>query len=199
MPGLFETADKIARRAGLQQAPKLYRFADDGMNAYALGSPKASTVTLTDGLLRGLHPAEITGILAHEIAHICSGDSRVMAFAGSLQKTIAAVAPSALALARPAKPTTPLRPFEVLLGYAPTLAQLLYLGLSRTREHDADAMALQLTDNPQALVAALAKLEQHHNGSFAMRAMAPREDVSHYFNSHPRTSDRVGKLLHLAG
>jgi len=43
------------------------------------------------------------------------------------------------------------RPLAALLRAAPSIAQLLRLALSRTRELDADATALELTGDWQAL------------------------------------------------
>jgi len=72
------------------------------------------------------------------------------------------------------------------------------LALSRTRELDADATALELTGDWQALIAALDKLERHHSG-FAVHSLAARDDGSmRLLRSHPATSERVGALLNLA-
>jgi heat shock protein HtpX len=66
-----------------------------------------------------------------------------------------------------------------LLRAAPSIAELLRLALSRTRELDADATALELTGNLQALIAALDKLERHHVGFPALPvAMRGRSSAS---------------------
>jgi heat shock protein HtpX len=90
------------------------------------------------------------------------------------------------------------RPLAELLRAAPSVAQLLRLALSRTRELDADATALELTGDWQALIAALDKLERHHAG-FAVHSLAARDDgPMRLLRSHPATSERVGALLNLA-
>src|SRR5206468_6780202 len=84
------------------------------------------------------------------------------------------------------------RPLAALLRAAPSIAQLLRLALSRTRELDADATALALTGDSQALIAALDKLERHHAG-FAVHSLAAREDDHmRLLRSHPATCERVG-------
>jgi len=88
-------------------------------------------------------------------------------------------------------------PLAALLRAAPSIAQLLRLALSRTRELDADATALELTGDSQALIAALDKLERHHAGFPALPAAA-REGPMRLLRSHPATSERVGALLSLA-
>ena len=49
-------------------------------------------------------------------------------------------------------------PWLFLLMVAPWLSLLLQAGLSRTREFQADLGAARLTDEPQALIQALAKI-----------------------------------------
>jgi heat shock protein HtpX len=72
---------------------------------------------------------------------------------------------------------------------------LLRLALSRTRELDADAAALELTGDSQALIAALDKLERHHA---VPPATACEDSPMRLLRSHPATSERVGALLSLA-
>jgi heat shock protein HtpX len=90
------------------------------------------------------------------------------------------------------------RPLAMLLSAAPALGQLLGLALSRVRELDADATALELTGDSRALIAALDKLERHHTGSAPSRTSAFVHDPMHLLRSHPATSERVGTLLNLA-
>ena len=49
----------------------------------------------------------------------------------------------------------------IILYFSPLLSSLLQLGLSRTREYDADLEAAQLTGNPSWLASALQRLERH--------------------------------------
>jgi heat shock protein HtpX len=90
------------------------------------------------------------------------------------------------------------RPLAALLCAAPSIAQLLRLALSRTRELDADATALELTGDSQALIAALDKLERHHAGFPALPVAACEDGPMRLLRSHPATSERVGALLSLA-
>ena len=81
---------------------------------------------------------------------------------------------------------------------APSIAQLLRLALSRTRELDADATALELTGDSRALIAALDKLERHHVGLPVLSLTAREDDPMRLLRSHPATSERVGALLSFA-
>jgi heat shock protein HtpX len=200
MPALFEMLRDICRRANLRRPPDLYYIAAPcHMNAYALGSPECGAIALTEGLLRGMTLAEIRGILAHEVAHICNNDAWAMTWATALNQAIALT--SLLALASVNERTSPGRgvtPLAGLLSGAGAIGQLLCLALSRSREFDADATALALIDDPLPLVAALRRLERHHTGSCVMAATSPQEGPERFLRTHPGTFERVGALLSLA-
>jgi heat shock protein HtpX len=78
------------------------------------------------------------------------------------------------------------RPLAALLRAAPSIAQLLRLALSRTRELVADATALELTGDSQALIAALDKLERHHAGFPALPVASREEGTMRLFRSQSR-------------
>jgi heat shock protein HtpX len=196
VPALFEILRHICLRARLPRLPDLYYLAaPHSMNAYALGGPHGSAITLTEGLLRDLTLGEIAGILAHEVAHISNNDTWSMTWAVALHRAIALT--SLIALSRQAE-HGPASPLAMLLHRAPAIGELLCLALSRIRELDADATALELIDDPQALVAALHKLERHHTGLPVMAAVSPAESSERFLSSHPATAERVGLLLRLA-
>jgi len=194
MPALFDLLRQICCRAGLARLPDLYVLAvPDSMNAYALGGPEHAAIALTEGLLRGMTLAEIGGILAHEVAHIRNNDAWAMTWASAFNRAIALT--SLIALMLVDRHDGPRRPLAALLGAAPAIGQLLCLALSRIRETDADATALELIDDPHAFVAALHKLEDHHAG---VRTWGPTADGPPALRSHPATWERVGLLMLLA-
>lgn len=198
MPGLFNILADVCWRAGLPRFPELYYVAArSDMNAYALGGPEAAAIVLTDGLLRGMTPAEIAGILAHEVAHICNNDAWAMDWVAALRCAIEWTSFTGLALMRASKGGfVANHPLEALLYAAPALGHLIGLALCRIRELDADATALELTGDLRGLVAALHKLERHHTGASVVAA-AITENGSHLLRSHPATMERVGTLLSL--
>jgi heat shock protein HtpX len=201
MPALFEALHDICRRANLTRPPDLYFIAaPHSMNAYALGGPEGSAITLTEGLLRGMTLSEIAGILAHEVAHIRNDDGGAMRWATALQQAITQTSLAGLMSLRLRNGwvAAPDRPLAMLLGGASAIGQLLCLALSRIRELEADALALELIDDPAALVAALHKLERHHTGSAFMSAATPEGSLTGFLRSHPETRERVGNLLSLA-
>ena len=195
MPAVFDILADICRRARLSRMPDLYYLASAGnMNAYAIGSSERSAIILTEGLLRGMTIGEIAGILAHEVAHIRNDDAFAMTWAAAMCR---AVALTSLAGSQ-ARRRVGRNPLAALLSGAPAIAQLLWLGLSRIRELDADAVAVELVDDPRALVAALGKLERYHTGADPTFPRSPSEDLCRFLRSHPATSERVDILLKLA-
>jgi heat shock protein HtpX len=207
-PVIFEHLREICHRAGLPRQPYLFYLpAPLSMNAYALGNPERSAIVLTQGLLERMTPAEVAGILAHEVAHIRNNDALTMTWATKLQRAVATASLAALAPAHgrglgnafgcgPA--ASPHASLALFLSNAPAIGQLLYLALSRVRELDADALALELIDDPHALVNALHKLECFHSGSTFPLQATIEDGLVRLLRSHPATSERVGRLLRLA-
>jgi heat shock protein HtpX len=192
LPVIFERLREICRRAGLPQQPYLfYLAAPFSMNAYALGSPERSAIVLTQGLLERMTPAEVAGILAHEVAHIRNNDAWTMTWATKLQRAIAAASLAALAPAHERGrdwASTSDAALAMFLSSAPAIGQLLYLALSRVRE----------LDDPRSLVTALHKLEHFHSGLAFPSQAAIEDGLVRFLRSHPATSERVGILLRLA-
>jgi heat shock protein HtpX len=126
MPTLLEILANICGRARLLRMPDLYYLAaPHSMNAYATGSPDRSAIILTEGLLRGMTLAEVTGILAHEVAHIRNDDAWAMTWAAATCHTIAltshagaAMQSSARIAVRTAKESTDHRPSAVAWAVA---------------------------------------------------------------------------------
>ena len=200
LPGLFSILADVCGRARLSRLPDIYCLPAPGdMNAYALGGPEGAAIVLTEGLLRRMTCDEIAGILAHEVAHIRNNDIWTMSWASALHRAIEWTSLTGLVLLRAQHNGMAVnRPLAALLRAAPSIAQLLRLALSRTRELDADATALELTGDSQALIAALGKLERHHAGFPALPVAACEDGPMRLLRSHPATSERVGALLSLA-
>jgi heat shock protein HtpX len=200
MPALFARLEEICRRARLPRLPDLYHLpARFTMNAYAVGTAERSAIVLTQGLLERMTAAEVGGILAHEVGHIRNNDAWAMTWATGLQRAVAAISLAALAFAGGRRAAGgPGAALAVFLSTAPAVGQLLYLALSRMRELDADALALELIDDPQSLVSALRKLDAFHSGTQLPFYAAQEDGMIRLLRSHPATSERVGQLLRLS-
>jgi heat shock protein HtpX len=194
-PALFSRIELICRRAKLRRPPEICVLVGEGaMNAYALGGPDDAIITFTEGLLRGMTTEEVAAIFAHEIAHICNDDGWTMTWASSLQRAINDVSAAAANSVTDFRAGAPQAPLLWLLQSAPAVAELLILALSRFRELEADALALELTADPKTLADALAKLERHHRATSRIPAGHTEHYLLSYLRSHPLTSERISHL-----
>ena len=201
-------SDKIAlRTAGAvevtpQQAPELHGIVDrlcaladmpkprvaiadtDMPNAFATGrNSEHAVLCVTTGLMRRLEPAELEGVIAHEMSHVAHKDVQVMT-AASFLAIIAAL------LIRIAfygelfgggrgrggnNQNTAIIMFALMavsiIVYA--VSFLLIRMLSRYRELSADRSGALLTGQPSALKSALTKVTGRYPGS-RPRTCAPR-------------------------
>ena len=207
---IYKRLAAIGRRAGLEHLPALTHVPSPGIGALSLGDRDRSAIAITDGLLTRLTLRELTGILAHEIAHIRNRDLAVIALAegfGRVAHTISAVGLMLVVLSLPmvllhGAGATPVPWSTVLmLLAAPVAADLLMLALLRTREFEADRTAADLTGDPLGLAAALGKVEQLQAG-LLRRLYTPRSlsvTVPPLLRTHPETRERIRRLRALAG
>ena len=87
-----------------------------------------------------------------------------------------------------------------ILFFAPTVAVMLQLALSRTREFNADRGAAELTGDPHALASALKKIDRMAQGGFFRKLFGPgmRRQQPAMLRTHPPTADRVAALMEIA-
>lgn len=204
LPELQEVIEVLARRAGLPGVPELHYLATSMPNAFAVGSTKNSAVVLTDGLLRVMDLRELAGILAHEISHIRNHDLWTMGLADIISRVTGAMATAGAVLLLVSLPLMIEEhgavhwPVIALLLAAPTINTLIQLGLSRTREFDADLEAAGLTGDPEGLASALAKLQRYDPGLWE-RILLPGRRNPHpsVLRTHPDTEERIERLLSL--
>jgi heat shock protein HtpX len=200
LPELHRVMRELARRADLPAVPQLYYVPSKMMNAFAVGRPEDSAITLTDGLIRNMNLRQLAGILAHETAHIRNGDLKVMALADVLSRITSFMSTMGL-IGIPIMFGTGLQLNLIgllLLIFAPTIGGLLQLGLSRAREYDADLDGATLTGDPEGLALALQTLERKQ-GRILEGLLLPgsRLPDPSLLRTHPRTEDRIRRLLAL--
>ena len=128
---------------------------------------KQFTVTVTTGLLQTLDPRETEAVLAHELTHIRNGDARMMVIAVLIAGVVSLVGElvfrgffSGGSRSSSSSDDRKSSGFAIFVGFAIVavswaLAVVIRLSLSRTREYLADAGAVELTKNPDALISAL--------------------------------------------
>jgi heat shock protein HtpX len=197
LPWLHQIQKDLASRAGFVRSPALYYVPSSAPNAFAVGNRQEGGIAVTDGLLRTLSYREVRAVLAHEMTHLQHNDVSVMLLSSIVGRLIQWPAWSGIALILFSLPLSWLyeKPVPWLwllfMIVAPWLSLLLQAGLSRTREFQADLGAVRLTDDPKALIQALAKID---SGSSA--PVHPSETA--LLQSHPATSERIARLASIS-
>lgn len=214
-PELYDMIARLSDRAGIPM-PKLFVAPTKSPNAFATGrDPNHATVAVTEGILELLSPAELEGVLAHELTHVKNRDTLTQAVAGTLAGALTYLG-QILSFGLLYGPVTqdnrrgsnPLG-LLFLIVLAPLSASLLQLAISRTREYAADQGSAQITGNPLALATALQKLETVSreipmNGNPTMAPLLimnplSGEGLQALFMTHPPTEERIRRLMELAG
>ena len=216
---LANIATEMALAAGVP-CPRLFVIPDPSPNALAAGAaPADAAIAVTAGALALLDREETQGVVAHEMAHLANRDTAVMTmvsvlFGGLLM--LADCARRSIFFARQgSRAVNPLAllvlPLLVLL--TPLLSRLLAMAVSRRREYQADATAVEFTRNPEGLARALEKiagsefpLRAATRGSAHLFIISPlrrRPDDGDdawaaLFATHPPLAQRVALLRGLA-
>jgi heat shock protein HtpX len=208
--------------------PKVYVVDDPSPNAFATGrTPERAAITVTTGLMDQLSRRELTGVVAHEMAHIKNRDISVTTLAVLTAGTIAVLADLAMrivwinmATGRRSSNKNSGGITVVVLAIAFALyvfalpaALLLRAALSRQRESLADASAVQYTRDPSGIRSALEKLEA--DGTSPARVSTAtahmwidepkpagkpqRRILSGLFDTHPPMAERIAVLRRMEG
>jgi heat shock protein HtpX len=196
-PALHSTVERLAAVAGVVK-PKLYVLPDSYPRALSSGrgAGGGSGVAVSLGLLGVASPAELEGIVAHELAHIRHRDVLVQTIVVILATTLLECSRIGGALQR-----------ALLFVLAPVSAAFVHLMLSPKREYAADRYAADLCASPHGLADALLRLEQAMElvpfeaapatePLYTTNPFAP-EGLGALFDSHPALGGRVKRLREL--
>jgi heat shock protein HtpX len=192
-PVLHSTVERIAARAGVPK-PRLYLLRDGYPRAMSAGrGPRGAAVAVSRGLLGAATPAELEGVLAHELAHIRDRDVLI-------QSAVAVVAGAIVETSR----IGGFLQRTLLFVLGPLAAAFMHLFLSPKREFLADEAAAQLCDSPHGLADALIRLEQTSElvefqaspATEPLYTINPfaEEGLAALFVTHPPVSERVTHL-----
>jgi heat shock protein HtpX len=209
-PELHRVAAGLASRAGIP-VPALAIYPSEIPNAFAVGTNRdQGVVAISSGLLKILDLREVSGVLAHEFAHLKNRDSLLSLSAGLFVQAISLVSNifgilvlllflSGAWLAVGAS----MLPLALMVGAAPYAAYALQAALMRTRERLADQDAALLTGDPGGLASGLLKLERYSRylrgvyRRFRFIYTSEGEAGSTWLRTHPATEERVARLLEM--
>ena len=195
-PLVHSTLERLAARANVVK-PKLYVIPDGHPRAFAAGrGPRGSAIAVSRGLLGAAPPAELEGVLAHELAHVRARDvvtqEGVVVFAAALVEATRIGG----ALQR-----------LLLFVLGPIAAAPVHLLLSPKREFAADRFAAELCESPHGIADALLRLElagelvefRANPATEPLYTINPFEPtgLAAMFGTHPSTEERVRRLREL--
>ncbi|HEY0886906.1 MAG TPA: M48 family metalloprotease, partial [Ramlibacter sp.] len=211
---LRNIVDEMAIASGLR-SPRIFVLdREQTINALAAGwEQQDSVVVVTRGALERLTRDELQGVVAHEFAHILNGDTRLnmrligMVFGLQMVFNVGRDLMSSVDTRGRRGPAVAIGAALAVAGSIGWLAgRLLRAGVSRQREHLADAFAVQFTRLPSGLGNALRKVAGQVQRGERM-ASANAEVVSHlllsadavvptaWLASHPPIQERLRRIF----
>jgi heat shock protein HtpX len=166
-PELHAMIDRLCIQADIPK-PRI-AVADTQMpNAFALGrSQKHATVCATTGILNLLSPAELEGVMAHEITHIVNRDVAIMTMASFFASIAAMIVQFGFFFGggfgggygnSDDDDNSSVMMLILVSALVYAISFLLMQALSRYREYAADRGSAVITGRPSALSSALLKL-----------------------------------------
>lgn len=218
-PDLYNLLENLCISVGMPM-PRLEIIESHARNAFASGIDRRSyAVTVTRGLMQSLSKDELEGVLAHELTHIRNRDVRLMMvcviFTGMLgfaAQLLWSHFRYSTYVPRSSRSNNGNRGGVMLflialmavlwVGYFATL--FMRFAISRRREYMADAGAVQMTKNPDAMMRALMRIAGMDAvpampGDVKMMCIENRAPFMGLFATHPPIESRVKAIAQLTG
>jgi heat shock protein HtpX len=208
-PRLHSIVEELAARANLPK-PRVYIIPQAQPNAFATGrNPQHSAVAVTQGIMQLLDERELRGVIAHELGHVINRDILITSIAATIASAVTFIAQAIkwstiFGRSDDEEGGSTLGTLALAI-VAPIAATLIQLGISRSREFEADATGARLCGDPESLARALEKLER---GAEAIPADVAPATASLYivnpfagvggflnlFSTHPSMEERIARL-----
>ncbi|GGV14897.1 zinc metalloprotease HtpX [Streptomyces griseoflavus] len=212
-PELHGVVDRLSALADMPK-PVVAVSAMDMPNAFATGrNPDNAVICVTTGLLRRLEPAELEGVLAHELSHVAHKDVAVVTVASFLGVIAGLLVRFAFysQIFGGRRDQNTLAVLTVVMAVSAAVYAISFLlirALSRYRELAADRAAALLTGRPSALASALTKVTgdiariptkdlrtaQAFNAFYFTPAFGAEPGVGRFFATHPSLEQRLDQL-----
>lgn len=212
-PELHGIVERLCVQADLPK-PRVCVMETSMPNAFAMGrSQKSTTVCATRGILDLLAPAELEGVMAHELTHVINRDVMVMTLASFFATLASMILQFAFFFGGGFGNREEERDIEYvvlvsMLVYA--VSFLLLRALSRYREFAADRGSAVLTGRPSALASALLKISgtmervptqdlrtAEGMSAFFIVPARTKKSLMNLFADHPPLEQRLAALQRL--
>ncbi len=207
-PELYNLLENLCISQGMK-TPRIEIIESHARNAFASGiDEKTFSITVTRGLMNSLQKDELEAVLAHELTHIINRDVRLLIIAIIFTGMFGFAAQLAWSSIRYNLFYAPRRrdnkgsavvvifiiALILWLGYIATL--FMRFAISRRREYMADAGAVEMTKNPEAMMRALMRIAQRDHipgttGDIAMMCIENHVPFMGLFATHPPIEDRI--------
>ncbi|MBN2033164.1 MAG: zinc metalloprotease HtpX [Deltaproteobacteria bacterium] len=205
---LYKIIADLAQNAGLPM-PKVFVIPERNPNAFATGrNPEHAAVAATEGILKILDDDELSGVMAHELAHVKNRDILTGTIAATFAGAVAMLGQFArFGVGSQGRRGNPLGTMLIVIG-APLGAMLIRMAVSRVREYAADEGGAEISREPLALATALEKLHRGvqlapltrgnpaHSHMFIMNPFFG--GLQRLFSTHPPVEERIRRLRLLA-
>ncbi len=205
---LYKIVAELAQKTGLPM-PKVFLIPEKSPNAFATGrNPEHAAVAATEGILKILDDDELSGVMAHELAHVKHRDILTGTIAATFAGAIAMLGQfSRFGVGGQDRRGNPLGTMLILIG-APLGAMLIRMAVSRVREYAADEGGAEISNKPLALASALGKLQRGvqavpltlgnpaHSHMFIVNPFFG--GLQRLFSTHPPVEQRIRRLRLLA-
>ena len=209
-PELHAMVERLCIQADVPK-PKVAVAQTSMPNAFAMGrSKKHATVCVTTGIMEILNPAELEGVLAHELAHIRHKDMMIMTVASFFASIASMILQFGFLFGGGDDDESPGFMAVVLVSLAVYIVSFFLMqALSRYREFAADRGAAEITRRPSALASALMKISgtmdripqqdlRAHSELAAFYISPPtKKSVFALFATHPPMEKRIAELQKL--
>jgi heat shock protein HtpX len=212
-PELHGIVDRLCVQADLPK-PRVCVMETPMPNACAMGrSQKSATVCATRGILQMLSPAELEGVIAHELTHVINRDVMVMTLASFFASLASMIVQFAFFFGGGYGSEEEERDIMLVILVSVVVyvvSFVLLRALSRYREFAADRGSAVLTGRPSALASALIKISgtierqptqdlrraEGLSAFFIIPARAKRS-LMNIFADHPPLEQRLAALERL--
>jgi heat shock protein HtpX len=212
-PELHAMIERLCIQADLPK-PKVAVMHTAMPNAFAMGrSQKSATVCATTGIMELLSPAELEGVLAHELTHVINRDVAIMTLASFFASIASMIVQFGFFFGGGGDDDDDGPGFLVVLLVALAvyiISFFLMMALSRYREFAADRGAAVITGRPSALASALMKISgtmeripqsdlrahSEMNAFYIFPARA-KQSLFNIFSTHPPMEQRIARLERL--